>query len=91
MEQLHSNNLIESPSEETKPKALGGIKIDLFQKLSKEDASYTVWMYGTHRRRDRFLFFEAQFSLNKGCTAVFFYKIQLVNLLHQLILHFTDA
>ena len=32
MEQLHFNNLIQSPSEETKPKPLGGIKMDLFQK-----------------------------------------------------------
>lgn len=88
---LHSNNLIQSHSEETKPKPLGSIKMDLFQKWSKEDASYTIWMHGTHRRRNRFLSFQAQFSLNKGCTAVFFYKIQLVNLLYQLILHFTDA
>lgn len=91
MEQLHSNKLIQSHSEKTKPKPLGGIKMGLFQKQSKKDASYTIQMCGTHRRRDRFLFFQAPFSLNEGCTAVFFYKIQLVNLLHQLILHFADA
>lgn len=90
-EQLRSNNPIHSANEETKPKPLGGIKTDLFQKRSKDDASYMIWMHGTHWRRDRFLFIPAQFSLNQGCTAVFFYKTQLVNLLHQLILHFTDA
>lgn len=88
---LHSSNLIQSHSDETKPKHLGSIKMDLFQKWLKEDTSYTIWMYDTHRRRNRFLFFQAQFSLNKGYTAVFFYKIQFVNLLYQLILHFTDA
>lgn len=91
MEQLNYNKLIQSPSEIIKPRPLGGIKMDLFRKWPKEDASCTVWMYGTHWRRDNFLFFQAQFSLNKSGTAVFFYKIQLVNLFHQLILHFTDA
>lgn len=91
MEHLHSSKLSQSTSEETKSKPLGGIKMGLFQKQSKEDASYKIQMFGTHWRRGRFLFFQAPFSLNKGCTAVFFYKIQLVNLLHQLILHFADA
>lgn len=52
---------------------------------------HTIQMYDTHWRGDRFLFFQAQFSFNEGCAAVLLHKIQLVNFLHQLMLHFTDA